>query len=76
MAGRGTGRNFNLIADALTRRRQLYIAYRSRSYDDPRELIRDILKHGPDVEVLALAALRSDVAARLEAAARGYGTSK
>jgi predicted DNA-binding transcriptional regulator YafY len=34
MAGRGTGAYFNLIADALTRRRRLYIAYRSRSRDE------------------------------------------
>lgn len=37
MAGRGTGRYFHLIADALTRRRRLFIAYRSRSRDEATE---------------------------------------
>ncbi|MBI3045727.1 MAG: YafY family transcriptional regulator [Betaproteobacteria bacterium] len=37
MAGRGTGRYFNLIADALTRRKRLYMAYRSRSRDEASE---------------------------------------
>jgi len=37
MGGRGTGRYFNLIADALTRRRRLFIAYRSRSRDEATE---------------------------------------
>jgi proteasome accessory factor C len=189
MAGRGTGKHFNVIADALTRRRRLYIAYRSRSrdeatereispqrlvhyrdnwyldawchlrkglrsfaverihdaqprvrpainvavrklddhfataygifagtpghtallrfspesarwvadeewhpgqegrflpdgsyelripYGDPRELMMDILRHGPDVEVMAPAALRREVAARHDAAARLYGAT-
>ena len=40
-------------------------------YSDARELLMDILKYGPDVEVLAPAALRELVATRLvEAAAR------
>jgi proteasome accessory factor C len=42
-------------------------------YGDPRELIMDILKYGPDVEVLAPPELRAAVAARLVAAHRVYG---
>lgn len=41
-------------------------------YSDPRELVMDILKHGPEVEVLAPEALRRTVAAALEAAAARY----
>lgn len=41
-------------------------------YGDERELIMDILKYGPDVEVVAPAALRREVAKRLAAAARQY----
>jgi proteasome accessory factor C len=41
-------------------------------YGDPRELVMDILKYGPDVEVLAPEALRAAVAERLEEAARQY----
>lgn len=41
-------------------------------YSDPRELILDILKYGPDVEVIAPDALRSEVAQRLRAAAAQY----
>ena len=37
MAGRGTGKYFNLIADALTRRKRLYITYRSRSRNEATE---------------------------------------
>ena len=37
MAGRGTGKYFNLIADALTRRRRVYLTYRSRSRDETTE---------------------------------------
>lgn len=37
-------------------------------YSDPRELMMDILKYGPEVEVLAPEALRQAVAARLRAA--------
>jgi predicted DNA-binding transcriptional regulator YafY len=44
-------------------------------YADPRELLLDILKYGPDVEVLAPAALRREVAERLRAAATQYATS-
>lgn len=41
-------------------------------YSDPRELIMDILKFGPDVEVLAPASLRRQVAERLAAATAMY----
>lgn len=41
-------------------------------YADDRELVMDILKFGPDVEVLAPEALRARVVERLEAAARRY----
>jgi len=41
-------------------------------YADDRELVMDILKFGPDVEVLGPEALRRRVAERLEAAARRY----
>ena len=41
-------------------------------YSDPRELLRDILKFGPDVEVLAPAELRALVAERLRAGAALY----
>jgi predicted DNA-binding transcriptional regulator YafY len=43
-------------------------------YSDPRELLLDILKYGPDVEVLAPAALRHEVAERLRMAADLYAT--
>ena len=42
-------------------------------YADDRELLMDILKHGPEVEVLAPPALRKRVAAQLEQAAKRYG---
>jgi predicted DNA-binding transcriptional regulator YafY len=42
-------------------------------YSDPRELLMDILKYGPDVEVLAPATLREAVRAALGAAAGRYG---
>ncbi len=45
-------------------------------YADTRELVMDILKYGPDVEVVAPAGLRREVAARLAAAARQYGARK
>jgi predicted DNA-binding transcriptional regulator YafY len=50
MAGRGTGRYFNLIADALTRRRRLFIAYHSRSRDEAtgREVSPQRLAHYRD----------------------------
>jgi len=44
-------------------------------YGDPRELIMDILKYGPDVEVLRPQALRAAVAQRLRAAALRYQES-
>jgi len=37
MGGRGAGKYFNLIADALTRRRRVYLTYRSRSRDETTE---------------------------------------
>ncbi len=42
-------------------------------YGDPTELIRDILKFGPDAEVVAPEGLRKAVAERLGQALRGYG---
>lgn len=41
-------------------------------YADPRELVMDILKYGPDVEVVAPVELRQEVAGRLAAAVRLY----
>ncbi|GBE11631.1 HTH domain protein [bacterium BMS3Abin12] len=41
-------------------------------YSDPRELLMDILKYGPDVEVLAPEFLRALVAERLRAASARY----
>jgi len=41
-------------------------------YADPRELIGDILRYGPEVEVIEPAQLRQEVASRLAAAARRY----
>ncbi len=41
-------------------------------YGDPRELVMDVLRHGPDVEVLGPPALRRLVAERLQAAAALY----
>ncbi|NCC40610.1 MAG: YafY family transcriptional regulator [Gammaproteobacteria bacterium] len=41
-------------------------------YSDPRELLMDILKYGPEVEVLAPAELRAAVAERLRASAALY----
>jgi predicted DNA-binding transcriptional regulator YafY len=41
-------------------------------YSDPRELVMDIMKYGPDVEVIAPPELRSLVAERLHAAAQRY----
>lgn len=41
-------------------------------YADDRELVMDILRHGPDCEVLAPPALRRKVAAELEAALKPY----
>ncbi len=41
-------------------------------YSDPRELVMDILKYGPDVEVVAPTGLRQMVGQRLRAAALQY----
>ncbi len=41
-------------------------------YSDPRELLMDILKYGPDVEVVAPPTLREAVAQRLAEAAQRY----
>ncbi|MEA3275609.1 MAG: WYL domain-containing protein, partial [Pseudomonadota bacterium] len=41
-------------------------------YGDPRELIREILKHSGDAKVARPAALRNEVRARLEAALARY----
>lgn len=43
-------------------------------YSDDRELLRDILKHGADVEVLAPASLRSKLKAELASAAKRYSS--
>jgi predicted DNA-binding transcriptional regulator YafY len=42
-------------------------------YSDSRELVLDILKYGPDVEVVAPAELRREVIKRMQAAIRRYG---
>jgi predicted DNA-binding transcriptional regulator YafY len=42
-------------------------------YNDPRELMMEVLKHGPSVEVLEPPALRDAVAAELAAALARYG---
>jgi proteasome accessory factor C len=44
-------------------------------YADPTELLLDLLRYGPDVEVLAPPELRQEVARRLEAAAGQYRTA-
>lgn len=41
-------------------------------YSDPRELVMDILKYGPDVEVMAPETLRNAVADRLKQALNNY----
>jgi predicted DNA-binding transcriptional regulator YafY len=41
-------------------------------YGDSRELTRDILKHGPDVTVVAPESLRNEVRRRIEEALSGY----
>jgi proteasome accessory factor C len=43
-------------------------------YRDPRELVMDILRHGPDVEVVGPEALREEVKAALAAALAQYAT--
>ncbi|MHB8167715.1 MAG: helix-turn-helix transcriptional regulator, partial [Sulfuricella sp.] len=42
-------------------------------YSDPRELVMDILKYGPDVEVVGLEELREEVMTRLQSALERYG---
>ena len=42
-------------------------------YDDPRELVMDVLRYGPDVEVLRPASLRREIHGRLAAALARYG---
>ncbi len=44
-------------------------------YSDPRELVMDILKYGPDVEVVAPQELREAVAARIREANMRYEAS-
>lgn len=44
-------------------------------YSDPRELLMDILKYGPEVEVVAPASLRALVAERLQSAVNRYVSS-
>jgi proteasome accessory factor C len=41
-------------------------------YGDPRELVGDLLRHGPEVEVVSPAALRAEVTAALERALNRY----
>ena len=41
-------------------------------YDNARELIMDVLKYGPDVEVVQPAALRHEIGAQLAAALSHY----
>lgn len=43
-------------------------------YRDPRELVMDILRHGPEVEVVSPDILREEVRAALEAALAQYAT--
>lgn len=45
---------------------------RTLPYADPRELLLDILKYGPDVEVIAPPELRQAIAQRLKSAAAQY----
>ena len=42
-------------------------------YRDQRELVMDILKYGPDVEVVAPEALREAIVEQLKGALRQYG---
>lgn len=44
-------------------------------YSDPRELVMDILKYGPDVEVIAPVALRREVADRIADTAARYAVA-
>jgi predicted DNA-binding transcriptional regulator YafY len=45
-------------------------------YGNPQEIIMDILRHGPHVEVVQPASLRSAVADTLRQAAEKYGQPK
>ena len=45
-------------------------------YSDPRELLMDILKYGPEVEVVAPEELRSEIARRLNSAAARYRSAE
>jgi len=45
-------------------------------YRDDRELVMDILKYGPDVEVVEPLSLRDDVVKRLQSALEQYGNSR
>lgn len=45
-------------------------------YADETELLMDILRHGPDVEVLSPEGLRAHVRGALEAALAGYGEAE
>lgn len=72
MAARPAGAWFHVLASATLQRRKLALAYHGRSRDD-RELVMDILRYGPDVEVAGPPALREAVVARLKAALGQYG---
>ena len=45
-------------------------------YSDARELVMDILKHGPDVEVISPAALRDEVRIKLTASLNQYANAR
>ncbi|MCP3671441.1 MAG: WYL domain-containing protein [Gammaproteobacteria bacterium] len=45
-------------------------------YSDPRELIMDIMKHGPDVEVMKPCTLRKEIARLHQQAAAKYGETE
>ena len=45
-------------------------------YSDARELLMDILKYGPEVEVVAPEELRSEIARRLHSAAARYRSAE
>jgi predicted DNA-binding transcriptional regulator YafY len=47
--------------------------YLELPYTDPRELVRDILRHGPGVTVISPAALRDQVRQRLAETLQNYG---
>lgn len=88
MASRPTGEWFHILAGATLQRRKLHITYHGRDrdratertvspqrlmhYRDDRELIMDILRHGPEVEVVAPDTLRRTVHEQLERAIAHY----